>query len=609
MNYTKLRFGLVFVMAAACGDDSRGGSTGTGSGSRGSGSLATVSTIGTSPVADSTGGGSIPPSACANPAMPEPPGGTVSYPDVDRAEIVTVIEPDQSYCPEVGGLFSEITIPAPLTVELHRPSDTEGEWPAGPFPLLVFSHGNGQDGAHYDAMLGDLATRGFMVASVIEDGNSDGEGRASRILCVAEALMTSDLEWTGASRWDGRFGIIGHSNAGLGAFISTAIILDDPSLLAGGELVAVAALAPSRVPADSELLLPPVAPAYFVLQGSGDGDTSGSPPSHYDRLEADVDAGMVLQAPQKVFVWACGVEHSAYGGSMVCATTQKGTALATTYLGGFMAGEFYDPSESWDLFFSTEHPVPLIPPLVAEPSLWSEYDEVPQVFATSSMGVAPGGGSQRYIIDGFENGDVGISDSGLDFSVIDPGLYQEGVIDALFTTTHRASAAIVGWEESNELRWELDDAGRIALVESTSLSFRAGVIVDVEDSVACEGVVGAVPEVSAFVEFQDSTRIDVSLAEHGRLRLPDLQEEFACASLGRSDGCNAWEHMQTTFRLSSAELCTEEYALSDVVALGLRFEGSGDQPRVVVVDDVELRRSPRDPALEDGCRCSPDAVG
>jgi hypothetical protein len=565
-----------------------------------------------------TGGPEVPPGACVNPPPPPAPVRVPSFPeDPDSTEVVTVVDEfGNAFCPETVALAAAlpmlVTLPDDLRALIHRPTVAGGGWPAGTFNLVSFSHGNGQDGDNYDELFVDLAQRGFVVASIVGDGDvtDDGTARAPRILCVAEALLHGNVAWSGSGHLNGRYAITGHSTGGHGAFDAARFALATPGFLAAEELVAVATIAPNAIDPGEGAVLGPGAPPYFVMQGTGDTDTVGAAPSHYDSVVPTLSGASVTSAPGKVMVWAFDVEHSEYGGHAGggCPTTAKGVALGTTYFNGFLTATFYNDPTSLDLFFSSAAgmPTPVITPAVSNPALWPTSPEnEPQIYGTSSVRVDPAAGYASTMIDGFENGDPAMSDTGLEVVVAEPGMVQESDVASFFDALHIANAAVIGWEPSNEIRWETDLDVRTALAGATTLTFRAGAAVDiVEPAPVCMGVQGGLPTITLIVSDGQQPDVEIDLAPYGRATLPEARDEQSICALG-GGGCHAWELMQTTVRVPLGVLCDQGVVLSELQEIGLRFDGGGDTPRVLLLDDVEIRAIPGEPDIPVECRCPP----
>jgi hypothetical protein len=615
---------LAWPLLAGCPDEPPGGTgtTGTDTGPTGGTTTTTTGTATadeTGPSPDmGTGEPEVPEEACVDPPPRPTPNPVPSFAETDNSEIVTVVPADISeppLCPETVaqfGLDPDTGLPRPLQTEITRPALAGGGLPAGTFPLVAFTHGNGQDGDNYDELFAHAAQNGFIVASVINDGDVGPPGavRAQRVLCVAEALLNDTVAWTGSGSLDGRYALTAHSTGGFGAFVAASTVVDNPDFLTGHELVSVATLAPNPITVDLGLMLGPNAPAYFVLQATGDGDTSGAAPSHYDSVIPQTSGPEVTGAERKAFVWAYDVEHSEYGGHSggACPTTPKGVALGTTYFNGFLVATFYEDPDALDLFFATDAPTPLIPPTVANPALWTGFGGEPQVYGTSSQRVNGNAGFAARIVDGFENGDPMLSDAGLSVMPSDPMMYQEGDVAQFFDAQHLANAAFIGWEDGDEMRWELDFEMRVALAGATSLTFRIGAAVDiVNPAPVCSGVAGSLPDITLLVSDGQNPEREVDLTPYGRLALPEVRDEILCGGLGETDGCNTWELMQTTFRVPAGVMCSPDDGvfLSEIREIGLRFEGAGDLPRILLLDDLEIRSVPGEPDLPTTCRCAP----
>ena len=426
----------------------------------------------------------------------------------------------------------------------------------------------------------------------------DSKARRARTLCVAEALLDGSVTWSGAGKLNGRYAFVGHSTGGLSVFAAAAAIVNSPAILEGHELVSVAAIAPNRV-LDADVsaltLTGPNAPPYFVLQGTRDGDTSGGAFSSYDLVRPQLVGGQVTTAPRKALVWAYRVEHNKYGGVVGgCSSSPLGIALARDYVGAFLLATFYEDPASLDLFFGTASPK--LTSAVADPLHWLAFDEKPQVYGTSVQQVKPEAGFTAYVLDGFENNDETKSDGGLDVVVNQP--YAEAPANTV-DNLHRTNAAFLQWSDGDMIAWTLDADARTELTGATSLTFRIGAAVDVEDQINCSGVIGEVPNLSLLVS-DAMNQYPLDLMQYGRLALPDPGLEDQCAAPFGTDGCHAWDVMQTTFRVPLADLCSIDpnLFLSEISEVALRFNGTGG---LLLLDDVTIHSVPGEAAVD--CRC------
>lgn len=242
---------------------------------------------------------------------------------------------------------------------------------------------------------------------------------------------------------------------------------------------------------------------------------------------------------------------------------------------------------------------PLVTPDVADPTFWPDFNGQPQLFGTSSQRISASEGSRAYLVDGFSNGMESLSDGGLAVVSSRPDLYEETNLSQ-FDNFHIARAAEVRWVGGDSLTWTLDTEARTALAGATSLTFRAGVAVDVVDPNGCIGVDGEAPELALRVSDLENDVV-IDLAQYGRLSLPEARDETVCNG-EQSDGCHAWDVMQTTYRVPLADICSQnpQLFLSEIRDLSLEFSGIRG---VLIFDDVQLNSIPGEPAVS--CRCSP----
>ena len=590
---------VLSTLLMGCPDD---GSTTSDTETSSSTTTTTEPTSGTDGIPTTSDTGNVPPSACEEPPAPPVPTPVPNFSDPPDSGESIHLDLADAPCPKTFAKFVDL-VPDTLDARIYRPS-MAGMFPPGDFPLLVFTHGNGQSGNLYSEILEPLAQSGFIVVSITLDTASTPKGRRPRLLCVAEALLDGNIGWSGSGKLDGRYAFLGHSTGGLATFAAAATVLDSPEFLAGHHLSAVAAIAPNAIPAAdvAELtLIGPEAPPYFVLQGTRDGDTSGGAFSSYDRVLAEVFGAHVLSLPRKALVWAYRVEHNEYGGHdlMQCPRTPKAIALANTYFRGFLRAAFFEDPDSLDLFFQSASPE--LTPEVSVEEFWTEFGGAPQVYGTSSQQVAPELGFRAYVIDGFENGDKSKSDGGLNVEVSQPDFYDEASANSGgFDNLHIANVGAFQWSDGDSISWDLDLDARTQLAGATSLSFRMGAAVDVVDDSMCVGVAGALPELTLLVS-DVMEQYSLDLAPYGRTSLPEAGQEIEC-SQGNSDGCRAWDVMQTTFRIPLADLCEIDsgVALSALRKLSLRLNGPGG---LLLLDDVTIHSVPGETPV--GCRCPP----
>jgi len=123
------------------------------------------------------------------------------------------------------------------------------------------------------------------------------------------------------------------------------------------------------------------------------------------------------------------------------------------------------------------------------------------------------------------------------------------------------------------------------------------------DAVACVGEEYEVPLMALVVETETSSaRVEVN--QHARLALPDTRHEADYCS-NEGDGCKTFESMQATVRVPMTGFCQAGVVLDE--AIRIRLEFSSPNPIVnaygtlIILDDLELRRVPGEPAVD--CRC------
>jgi len=379
------------------------------------------------------------------------------------------------------------------------------------------------------------------------------------------------------------------------------------------ELLGVLSIAPGQTAADKFVEVGSDGPFFLIIQGSGDGDSTAAAPSLYDNVLAVEVEGETQGAARKALVWANNVEHSDWGGQAAqlreCMPTTKALALLEAYVGGFIEASIYDDPDALALFFDATQPTPVIPPSIADPVLWPEYDGEARVYGNSSHWVNPSAGYESWAIDRFENIDALTSDSGLSaratFSMFDE---QPSGGPPLLFNTHNTTVGIAeltfdpDGDFVDSMEWCLSCEVREALVRATTLTFRLGFE---RDEVAdCVGEEYPLPGVRLVVEDDEGNTAAVDVAEHARLALPDTREAFDECS-GAADSCRTNSWLQATVRVPVDELCQTGITLESVHRLRIEFSSPNPVEQglgtLVIFDDVELHRVPGEPTVS--CRC------
>jgi hypothetical protein len=381
-------------------------------------------------------------------------------------------------------------------------------------------------------------------------------------------------------------------------------------------LVGVLSLAPAEVNSDAGLIAGSDGPFFLILQGSGDGDTTGQGFSLYDQILPIEVGSTTTEAAPKALVWAYGVKHSNWGGiaqsvgsSPECKPTEKAIALIEAYVGDFIEAAVYGVAEAKSTFFGVEQPTPKILDEVTDVALWPDYGGVPQVYGMSSQLVDPVNGYTSWPIDRFENGSDLTSDSGLSVS---PNFrsFEEQINggDPLVVNYHSTIVALAELNPVDDtmlpdsMEWCLSCAAREALAGGTSLTFRIGF--ERDEVAECVGEEFSLPKIELVLEDQlgEISRVDIS--DYGRLALPDTRPAAdECSGVG--DPCQTYSSMQATVRVPLADLCQNGTALDSVSRMRLEFfsvnpieNGFGT---LIIYDDLEIHRVPGEPEVS--CRC------
>lgn len=160
----------------------------------------------------------------------------------------------------------------------------------GPFPLVVFSHGNGGTRTQSTFLTEALASHGFVVASPDHVGNTAADlvtgaavsqpesavARPADVSVVIDELLARAADEADplAGVVDGeRIGVTGHSFGGL---TTLAMVVETDGVPADARIDAVAPVAPASFPIGDEALASITTPVLFV-GGTLDGTTELDP--------------------------------------------------------------------------------------------------------------------------------------------------------------------------------------------------------------------------------------------------------------------------------------------------------------------------------------------
>ena len=513
-------------------------------------------------------------------------------------------------------------VPAPVFAQVFFPTEGGNELPSQPdaFPLMVFTPGNGHIGTLYGHVDTPLANRGVIAISLDGGTNVGGPLRAHRLMCVAEAVLDEHVTWIGTGRLSGEVLFGGHSQGGRGAYLAARDSLLGTFVTANQhQVVGVFALAPAAE-TEREVEVGANGPFFFIMAGSGDGDTTTQPFSIYDAIRPVEVQGEIVSAARKALVWGYGIDHSHWGGKdksqtgdadESCLQTPRALALVDAYLGAFVDAAVYNDLVGSSLFFDATQPTPVIPQTVANPELWSEFGGEPQVYGTSSERIEPTQGYEGWSVDRFENADKELSDSGLDVQVAFPNSEESANGGGgLLVNEHITRVALVELSQDLEgnfadsIEWCLScDASR-ALAAGTTLTYRIGFERNETDSSCSSGETFPLPSMRVVLEDYQGSVWDVDVSEYARLALPDTRELVdECSATGKP--CDSHSPMQATVRIPLAAFCDSGMVLADIARI--RFEFSSPNPvesgfgTLLIFDDVEIHRVPGEPNV--ACRC------
>lgn len=282
--------------------------------------------------------------------------------------------------------------------------------------------------------------------------------------------------------------------------------------------------------------------------------------------------------------------------------------MLDTYAGAFVELAFY--GQAADVFFPVDGGTPRISNAVAQ-APWPTFGEA-KVFGTSSERVTSELGYHSFLVDGFENANIDVSDSGLVTAITGMSLEESpsgaGALMDNFHMTRVGLAVLTqdaAGEFSSSVSWRLSCEALEALVESTSVTFRFGIQRTITNEDPCEGEAVDLPEVRMFIT-TPSGRVDVDVGAFSRIELPDarLESGVICnaAGAGAAPPCRAFGSMQATIRIPTDFFCESGITLDQATHIGVEFS-SADEGRAVIIDDVEFKRIPGQPGVS--CRCSP----
>lgn len=534
-----------------------------------------------------TDSGGDPGEACADlPPLP-PSSMVVTYPEQNDGEILQLPTAD---CPATADEVPPEEME--ITVQTFRPAVVDdGPWPASPFgfPLVVFEHGNGQDGTYYSDLMSLMTQRGMVVANILSDPVSFEKSRSARISCVA-ASLASTFAWTGTPHLSGDIVLMGHSTGGQGAVRAADDLIDigffdnTPDI----KLKSVVSIAPS-CEIDSLENVDPIqigSVPWFGVQGSRDGDTDNCVFWLRDQVSKPEEGLQPPTAP-RVTVFAYNLLHRGFGGQFISGISPLAMLLYQEYMIRFLDIELFDAWAARSRFFETGLEVP---PIFSDETLWPTF-EAGYPFVFGSVTDRSGDGFSRFVIDAFESGGPGISTHGVGVSwdqqttsvtEVDPMVPVTGQSDTRAMAISASAGSEVSWEVAPELR---DDIAASASYVSLRIS------------------VPGVPDDDCVPQVPEVPPIYISLADETSSSTPVLLNDYADLSPGDVWfgllSCQDRAPFQSSIRVPLADFCAgSELLLDELSLLTLTFE----QDTQIVIDSLEIGGSPGDPSRAD-CKC------
>jgi hypothetical protein len=536
--------------------------------------------------------------------------------DIDAPETATL-------CPDVGLLLGiENFSVGPLSLQIIRPGDENGEWPQGRFPLLAFAHGNGQLASGYEHLWMDIVPRGIVVMNLADVGlnlDSEPERRAARMLCALRWMQT---QWPEAEQRLGcSLGLAGHSNGAHGTYLVAKHLVGHPEDPAASmDLAVLIGLAPKSV-GTMDFFPAELAPPYVALQGSIDNDVPGGAIRTYD-IHTPEEEG-IGGTPDKYLIWAYDVEHDAFGGgdsfpsdsnTKVSATEvypgiteaeaeEKGRVFATQYVSAavrrFLLGDVsarqvlrgevipkeLTPTQWWDYLPANPDGRPMIftsfvPSLRTSPTSRFPID----LMTRNTLGsVSPSSEGRAVSVEGFASSDAVI---------------QGWSNDLILDDRHLAQSLRIQWSEGDDgsVAWDLRG---LPLSQYTHLSLRVANATNVigmpSPNAACMVLPPFVPAMAFDVEFEglDQASELLPITDYGFLPAQDFLVVDS-AGFGIPTCFNS-TFMQTV-RIPLGDVC-EDLELDQILALRLRFGAAhGNAEGQILLDSLELHRDPELPA-------------
>lgn len=520
-------------------------------------------------------------------------------------------------------------------VRIYRPAPAAqpDQWPEDKLPLVVFSPGAclsviTQMGIElYRHLFEPLVEQGFVVLANDVPVTWNVSKRMRAMFCtLVWARTAGPMGWTeaGNDRLNCDTVAMGHSRGGEAAYNVVDLYPGFEAFASGLELKAAVGIAP-RVRTQPAFLDPDILsgdiPAsrvvpYLTLMGGNDGDVWGQALHAYDRMGPE--EGIELPAADKVLLWAYDVIHGTWGGQIPevelpascvpppVTPTQvlKGHMLAATFIPMFLGWQILGNTDLRSTFTRvTARDVSDgdFPPEVSDPLFWQSIDPEyldldmrPLIYADYT--VPSDAESGRLLIDTMtREGVAGCkaltpSTLGLDVEVsgLDPAMVcidrADNLKRQMISTAHETDAMRVTWEPSTSgsVGWTLDEDAS----DHTHLSLRIGR--------TAIGSFAAEPTIEG-IQVRLVSDVDGQIGT-GTVILERLirQDRSLVSGLFPQQS-----EMMHTVRIPLREFCAQGVELEHLTQLSLIFTQDVSMMQEVLVDSLELTRSPAD--VDGGC--------
>jgi hypothetical protein len=459
-----------------------------------------------------------------------------------------------------------------------------------PIPLVVISHGNGHDYTWYDYLGFHLSSWGYAVVVHTNDtGDPSIDPAATTTWTNTEAFL-GNLGTILGGQLDGeidadRIAWIGHSRGGEGVVIAYAWLADGeiaPASYSVDDILLVSSIAPTVF--NTPNTVDPHGVVYHQIDGSADGDVTGSPSSgitQYFRI-------FLRATGTKLVTYVHGASHNDFN----CCGFMDGTGpgligrdaaqrIAKSYYLALTTAVFEDRPELYELF--SRNPAVFRPESVTGAIVsQAKRADGDRVFviddfqANPDFALSSSGTTVAYDVSNFGEGPLDDADGQLAATIADPmnGMtWSDG--DA-----NPDRGAIFDWEVGDDVSFEVEIATTEAdWTDNSFVSFRA-----------CQGTRHPYTEaldtaMSFHVEIEDATGATsaVDIAAYGGIASP--------YNRGGEGAGTGWSNEFQTVRIPVSAFTADgrPIDLSSITTLRFLFGSAwgSDQGRMGL-DDIAL---------------------